>query len=260
MSFQLKPQALAYLLSILRAKSLIGLTDARLFPETAEASVATLSQGYQQLLDQGYLRPDVTRDNHYQLNEALLLLVADIAQPDLVVLTDMQPRQQPAKVGLHYVAAKDIVELSGTVEGNYEIGLIATLDQWAARLAQFIGLPQSPEGEAASFMTDVQWLDKARQGDWAGLQGESHGIEPMSSVQTFLRCGQSWVAQGQLTLIWVSAAGLKGRIIDVFVGADAAWLARRVSHATDEVCFEHLNEPRLREILNGDNIEAINDQ
>ena len=260
MSFQLPPQALAYILSILRAKSIIGLTDARIFPETAEAYLATLSQGYQQLLDQGYLRPDATRDNHYQLDESLLLLVADVAQPDFVVLTEMQPLQQPAKVGLHYVAAQDIVELSSTADGRYEIGRIDTLAQWVTRLAEFIGLPKQIGLAHESFMADVQWLENARQGKRVGLQEIPHHPATDLSVQSFLQCGQSLVAHGQLTVVWANATApkgvLKGRIIDIFVGPDAAWLARRVSHATDAVVFEHLNGSRLSEILTGDQFLA----
>ena len=88
------------------------------------------------------------------------------------------------------------------------------------------------------------------------LQEIPHHPATDLSVQSFLQCGQPLVAHGQLTVVWTNATELKGRIIDIFVGPDAAWLARRVSHATDAVVFEHLNGSRLSEILTGDQFLA----
>ena len=91
---ELTKSELAYLLAVLHATELVGVDDPSLFPTKAKARDSTYGKGRAQLEENGWLEPIPEYTDEYDLNPALLHMVAIVAAPTYVVGTWSGPDEE----------------------------------------------------------------------------------------------------------------------------------------------------------------------
>lgn len=131
---------LAYLLTSLRATSVMGLDDPRLFPADPAERQALLGEGRRRLIVNGWLRPG-KKPGQLDLDNSLTLLAAVVADPEFVLLTvRVLPAAGQAQVLRHYLAVGLIVEVMEAGSGQFQLGFVPDLAATAARLAELLQL------------------------------------------------------------------------------------------------------------------------
>lgn len=76
----------AYLLNLVSAEQIIGVDNDNLFPKDEAHHARLLADGFDQLVEKGWLSRE-DRPNRYNLNNELMLLVAVIANPELTMMS-----------------------------------------------------------------------------------------------------------------------------------------------------------------------------
>lgn len=157
---------LAYLLTLVEAQTLLGSDEQTLFPREQAKRETQLQQGLAALDADGWLVRDEA--NHYRINDALMVIIATLAEPEVVILSRIEGLNHPVQGVSHYIARDLVVELA-VKQGVYQLVVLDTLLTMARRLAHSIGLAETqlakhsfmltrPEAEHAKQHPNSEWL------------------------------------------------------------------------------------------------------
>jgi hypothetical protein len=235
---ELSVPELAYLLTLVRASGLPGVSDPRLFPETPAAQKTTYSKGREQLEAHEWITEVADHPGEYEVNSYLFGMAATLADPQAVIVTFREDRKGRRQVVLHFLAGEQIVELFATSKTHYRIGLVLGHEMLQQRLAQMLEVTQA--AHRGLFTLDegtfkkVRTLSEGGQRDKAGRLLNNSGLNGAAGAS--LLEALSAPARGQL-VVAKSQAGqiVAGRRTQVYGAAETAWMALRTSAGSKEV-------------------------
>ncbi len=120
----LSPEEFAYLLAVVHAPFLVGVSDARLFPQGGKTRKSVYEKGRALLETNGWLKALEDAPGEYEFDAGLMEMVASVADPDFVI--GVLRRGTDGKyVGiLDYLAGNLIVEITLDVHGGYRLGTV----------------------------------------------------------------------------------------------------------------------------------------
>src|SRR3990170_2566080 len=193
---ELSVQELAYLLTLVRASGLPGVTDPRLFPETPTTQKNTYSKGRELLEAHGGVTEVADHKGEYEVNSWLFGMVATLADPEVVVVTFREDQKGRRQVVLHYLGGEQIVELFAASKTSYRMGLVLGIEMLQGRLAQMLEV--SDAAHRGLFTLEEATFKKVRS--------LSEGGQPVA-----------------------------GRRTQVYGGSDTAWMALRTTAGSSEV-------------------------
>lgn len=227
----LSPEELAYLLAVVHAPFLVGVTDKRLFPRDAKARKSVYGKGRQILEANGWLKPLAEDPGEYEFDAGLMEMVACVADPEFVI--GVLRRGTDGKyVGiLDYLASGLIVEITLDVHGGYRLGTVpdraelfrriglilrlTTPDVWAQfdldepLLKELVSLSQSGEVERAK-----QLLISRQVARYAAESFVKALADPTGGMVVSLRPGRAGVGEA-------------GRRATVYGGFGSAWIVQK---------------------------------
>jgi hypothetical protein len=235
---ELSVQELAYLLTLVRASGLPGVTDPRLFPETPTAQKTTYSKGREQLEANGWITEVADHPGEYEVNSYLFGMAAALADPEAVVVTFREDKKGRRQVVLHYLAGEQIVELFAASKTHYRLGVVLGAAMLQQRLAQMLEV--SDAAHRGRFTLDeatfkkVRSLSEGGQPEKAGKLLTNSGLNGAAGAS--LLQALSAPARGQLIVARPQAGQIvAGRRTQVYGAADAAWMALRTTAGSSEV-------------------------
>ena len=149
----LEPSEFLYLLSTLAATSILGFDNERVFPVDGEERQSRLGEGFRKLQEHGWLRP-ADQPGQLNLDDALILMVAVVANPEAVILTSRNTSATGRELLSHYLAVQTIVEMSVTAEEKIRLGVVPDLASTVNRIQQGLGLGEG--GSTAHFQITLE--------------------------------------------------------------------------------------------------------
>lgn len=174
----LEATELAYLLATVRARSLVGVDDPRLFPESQADRDSVYAAGLKALKEHAWLKPG--SGGSLRLDDALLYLVSVAAEPDFVIFTIRESKGGGQKLVLHYLAGTAVVELSATPENTFRLGVIADRATLARRIAEMLAI------DTATQPVDVEFtIGGPIIGAVKGLIAEGKGEQASATLKSF---------------------------------------------------------------------------
>jgi hypothetical protein len=208
---------LAYLLGTLHAETLIGGDDRALFPSDPAAREGQWGRGRKQLEADGWLIWDAAA-GHHRLNEPLMVIVAALADPEVVLLTSWEGAGQRHGVA-HYLSLDLVVEMA-IEDGVYQLVALAGVPTMLERLAHVVRFPEGDQPEVV-FTLSREEAEQARHNPEARWL-ESRGLSPETAelfaaalrrperygTVTVLRSHEGKVLQMRLVGFLVSANNL----------------------------------------------------
>ncbi|HLF80539.1 MAG TPA: hypothetical protein VI410_02130 [Anaerolineales bacterium] len=235
---ELSVQELAYLLTLVRASGLPGVTDPRLFPETPTTQKNTYSKGRELLEAHGWVTEVADHKGEYEVNSWLFGMVATLADPEVVVVTFREDQKGRRQVVLHYLGGEQIVELFAASKTSYRMGLVLGIEMLQGRLAQMLEVSDAAHRglftlEEATFKK-VRSLSEGGQPDKAGKLLSNSGLNGAAGAS--LLQALSAPARGQLVVARQEGGQIvAGRRTQVYGGSDTAWMALRTTAGSSEV-------------------------
>lgn len=143
---ELTTEEFAFLLGSVGATRIVDLDDPDLFPKTEKQQQKIFERGLEQLVEHGWVESESEDPAEAGLNPTLFQLVAVISAPRAVLSTSIRSAGDSPLRLLHYLANDLIVELDAPADSRYQIGVVASLEQLAARLSQFLGAAEAGNG------------------------------------------------------------------------------------------------------------------
>ena len=171
MQAKLTPPEFAYLLQTLEAQKVVGVNNAELFPTDPAVRDELLNRGLLQLQADGWF---VSADGKISANSRLMVLVAVIANPEIVLTATHLAESNTRQIVTYYLAAEYVVEQFQTDDGDYVLTQLPAKAALVERLAGLFSLGEPPwtqlpalTFELATFETT---LSQARSGSPEGLR------------------------------------------------------------------------------------------
>ena len=250
---QLTTAELAFLLTLVHATTLQGGDDRALFPAAETERDALWLQGREQLIADGWLVREPDREV-YAINDQLLLLIAALAAPEVVLLTERKTATATFGVA-HYIALESVIELVMQA-GTYE--LIALVDQstMALRLAHSFGLAAKSPPNAVVSLTRQDAAHAKRQPDAGWLV--SRGIQP-AAAQLFAHTMQNIAQSGTISVLrTVLGEAVTMRLVGIVVAPDGVgWWAVPVNEERLQYTSCNDNEFALHLVALIDELRAL---
>ncbi len=237
----LEPAEFLYLLRTFKAQAVVGLDNAALFPADPAAEQARLAEGFAKLKAHGWLRE--TQPGRFDLDPAVALLAAVVADPEVVILTVRNTSDTGRELVSHYLASSVIVELAAQPEVSYRLASVPDLPTTIGRIQRVLGVPAADGGgyqfsiEAPDFAS-IQQLAAGRQRERAQALLRQHGL-PAEAIESLMAAlGAS--DQGGTVVVLQQAAGhaTVGRKADLYRHAGTVWLARRAEAGAPTLSVE----------------------
>jgi hypothetical protein len=250
----LSPEEFAYLLAVVHAPLLVGVSDARLFPQSGKARKSVYEKGRKLLEANGWLKALEDAPGEYEFDAGLMEIVASVADPDFVI--GVLRRGADGKyVGiLDYLAANLIVEITLDVHGGYRLGTVperaelfrriglilrlTTPDVWGQFdldepvFKEVLSFSQNGEGERATAL-----LTAARQVSPAAAESFLKALsDPTGGMVVSLRPGRAGGAE-------------TGRKATVYGGFGSAWIVQKRARASVELEITSCDARRLEMLV-----------
>lgn len=137
---QLTPAQLSYLLALIEAKNLIGVKGDLLFPDDEQKKDALWTEGRRQLEENKWLVKKADESERYDLNSQLMLIIAVMADPEIVILSTWGAPQEPRLGVTHYLSDGMVVEQAYD-DSIFQIAALSSLDVALKRLANSMDVP-----------------------------------------------------------------------------------------------------------------------
>jgi hypothetical protein len=216
---------LAYLLATLQAETLLGGDDQALFPRDIATREDQWRRGRAQLEADGWLIWDAVA-GHHRLSEALMEIVAALADPEVVVITEWAPAGQPHRGVAHYLSLDLVVEMA-MVDGVYQLVVLAAMRTLVERLANALAFPDTRPLEIAFELSrhaieqakrdpDPAWLEaRGLAAQAAQLFAETLRQPSRYGSVTLLRTRLGKAVMTRLVGLLISASGLGWQITPV---------------------------------------------
>ena len=144
----LESAELSYLLQTIRARSVVGVDNAELFPADEAENEALLKLGRERLELHGWLTP-VPGTSKMNFDPSLCYLIAIMADPEMAVLTLRQGRRGTYQLVTHYLAGRVIVEQMRTADGLYQLGFVSSLATAVSRIQSVVQLSDTAANQTA---------------------------------------------------------------------------------------------------------------
>jgi hypothetical protein len=245
----LSPEEFAYLLAVVRAPFLVGVSDSRLFPQEGEARSSTYERGRQLLEANGWLKALPDAPGEYEFDAGLMEMVASVADPDFVI--GVLHRGTDGKyVGiLDYLAASLIVEITLDVRGGYRLGTVPDRTELFRRVGLILRLT-TPDIWAQFDLEEgafKQVLSFSQDGD---IQ---HAKELLTSRQISPPAAESFLKAlsdptgGMVVSLRPGRAGTSeaGRKASVYGGYGGAWIVRKTDRDSIDLEITSCDARRL---------------
>jgi hypothetical protein len=154
--FIFEAEELAYLLTLVGARGLAGVDDARLSAESDGDKVDRTdiyAKGLDSLKAHNWLTP-TNLPGQFQLDETLARVMLALAEPHYAVLTSVEPDSGNAgRAMVDYLSSDGIVELTQSTDDLYHLGLVTDIRSLAERITSLLrqnadvptGVPPSAE-------------------------------------------------------------------------------------------------------------------
>jgi len=216
---------LAYLLGIVQAETLIGGNDQALFPHDQAAREAQWARGRERLEADGWLVWDAAA-GHHRLSEALMVIIAAIADPEVVLLSQWRSAGQQHHGVSHYLSLDLVVEMA-TQADVYEFFVLASMTTLLERLANAIELPDTKDA-GITFELSRGEVEQAKQTptpEWL----EAHGLSPQAA-RLFARTLRQPGRSGTITVLRTHLGkAVTMRLVGILASTDSlGWLATPV--------------------------------
>ncbi len=235
---ELDKTELAYLLAMVEASEVVGITDPALFPVKSADRDATYGKGRKKLETNGWLKPSADYAGEYELDGFLLEMVSIIADPDHVVATVNNGNGKGRQMVLHYLSDETIVELSAANAKSYNIGLIPDQKALQERVAEMLGV--TGKRKAVGFSLEQQALEDIGALSNNGEQEEAKAL--LEATQLSGPAKNSFVAamgkseHGQIVVMRSEAGEIEAGRRSTLYGEDkTAWLVSRTSSDSTEL-------------------------
>lgn len=242
---ELSPQELAYLLAVVHAPAVVGVDDPRLFPSDAKSQKAMFGKGRQQLEDNKWIEPISDHEDEYDLDPALVQMVAVIAGPEWIVATVRGEGDERRSV-LHYLFGKRIVELWTTSDKSYMLGVVDDRDALAARLTEILEVPK--KSASASFQLPTASFQKVLKFAENGKQDKAEGLLESAGEHAesfFTALGEP--GGGQVFVVQPSGGQIESGRKATIVGG--SWLVVRPEPDAEDLDISSLDAARLEQLL-----------
>jgi hypothetical protein len=249
----LAPEEFAYLLAVVHAPFLVGVSDSRLFPQDARSRKSIYGKGRQSLEANGWLKPLAEAPGEYEFDSGLVEMVASVADPD-VVIGVLRRGPDGKYVGiLDYLAGGLIIEITLDVHGGYRLGTVAERAELFRRIGLILRLT-TPEVWAQFDLDDDTLKDLvslSQNGD------EGRARELLTSRQINPAVAESFVKAladptgGMVVSLRPGRAGgpESGRKATVYGGFGAAWIVQKRSKDSSEFEVTSLDARRLEMLV-----------
>jgi hypothetical protein len=262
---ELDKTELAYLLALVEASGVVGLTDPALFPVKTAEREATYGTGRKKLESNEWLKLAVDHTDEYDLDGILLEMVSIIADPENVVATVNRGNGKASQMVMHYLAEGIIVELSAPSAKSYSIGVIPDQKALQERVAEMLGV--TGKRKAVGFSLEQDALDDIRALSNKGEQEEAKAL--LEATQLSGPAKNSFVAamgkseHGQIVVMRSEAGEIEAGRRSTLYGEDkTAWLVSRTSSDSTELEIRNgdvggigkLISERLKELSSGQEI------
>lgn len=142
MQARLHPSEYAYILSVLEAERVVGISNDAFFPEDPAARQALLSEGFALLKEHGWFRE---QDGRISANNTLFLIAAVTAAPELVLSATMIDSEGFSHTVTYYQAEGHTVEQFPTAAGEIMLTLLDSANDITTHLMQALALPERPQ-------------------------------------------------------------------------------------------------------------------
>lgn len=249
----LEPSEFYYLLRTVEATGVVGIDNSRLFPSDPAMAEARAGEGFHRLQEHGWLRPG-DKPRRYHLDDTLVLMVAVVADPELVVLAARQTGADQTLLATEYMGGKTIVELSVTPEGNYHLAVVPDQAAMLRRVVQLLALPaEVPIRAQVSLdepaLTAIQQLAEGGRTGEAAAQLRGHGLSQEASGA--LAAALASPSKAGLVAVLRQGGGkvLAGRKAAIHRNGSQAWVAERVDATSSQMTVEAVSPADLENVL-----------
>ncbi len=244
---------LAYLLVTVRARALVGVEDARLFPATSADKDATYARGLKLLKEHGRLKPSA--NGSLRMDDVLLYLVAVAAEPEFVIFTIRDLAGSGRQLVLHYLGGPAVVELAATEDGHFRIGAIADRAALAPRIAAMLAINPATQPAAVEFTIGgpiigaVRSLVAEGKSEQAAATLKSFGVNG-SNGEAMLKAMQAPDTRGQFVVTHLINGQIEdGRRASVFGKEGRAWMMNRVDLESTAVRVQTIGPDTLTSVV-----------
>lgn len=248
---ELNKRELAYLLAVVNASRVAGLDDPGLFPKKAAERDDTFSQGRQQLEDNGWLKLAEGHSDEYELNGILVEMVSMIASPDYLVVSMNGGVADQRQMVHHYLAQGNIVELSASSSGNYQVGILADEEALQNRIAEMLHVsgkrkPQRVVLESNAYKRLLKLAGEKSDEAKSILASAKLSATNVKSLLEAL----SDPEKGQIVVIRPNRGEIEaGRRTSVYGEANNAWLAWRQDAESKKMAISTCNASSIGVLL-----------
>ncbi|MCB9420411.1 MAG: hypothetical protein H6667_11445 [Ardenticatenaceae bacterium] len=237
----LEPAELSYLLQTIRARSVVGVNHAELFPADEVENEALLKLGRDRLIFHGWLKP-VPESGKINFDPSICYLIAIMADPETAVITLRQERRGTYQLITHYLAGQVIVEQRRTSDGLYQLGFVSSLATAVSRIQSVIQLSDTAVNQAApqilldrQAFTRIKNLASEGQTETAVAELQKEGIESSLAV-SLVAAIQMPTYQGMIVVMQRENGQIVAkRNMAVMQSQQASWLIR----------MDNLNDPQI---------------
>lgn len=153
--FTLEPAEMAFMMTLVNAKSIPGVNTDHLFPADPEARNAFLEQGGLALAAHGYFK--LANRQFYDMNPLLPEAIAVLTSPEQVMHTTAYLDGGTAQVG-HYIAQQRVVEFSIDADGNYRVVPLDSVATAISTIAHNLGAVQTATPNVLSLVIAPELL------------------------------------------------------------------------------------------------------
>ncbi|ABX05887.1 MAG TPA: hypothetical protein DEF47_09230 [Herpetosiphon sp.] len=219
---QFSTPQLAYLLGMVHAQNLIGGDDAALFPADPDQRQAQWDQGLAELQADQWIVWDETA-GHYSMTEPLMMVIATLAEPDIVVVSEWHAHHSGHQGVSHYFSPSGIIEMS-LVGSHYTLVALTNTEVMTERLAHSLGYKELDQPDLG-FNFPRELVEQAKQYPdprWLAQQG----LAP-EAAQYFAETLQATASRGTVTVLrTLEGKAIGMRLVGALIGAGGQqWLA-----------------------------------
>lgn len=150
LQIKLSAAELHALFRIVEAKAVVGFPNALLFPKDEEKANALYQQGFDTLVDHGWLKPEGTKFNAH---DELFLYMTMMVSPQSTVVAK-QGFGQAQKAITYYQANGQYIEQYFGAENLFYVSPLQSFDQFEQRLTNFLDLEPVDNDQLVSFEVD----------------------------------------------------------------------------------------------------------
>ncbi len=219
---QFSTAQLSYLLGMVHAQNVIGADDAALFPADPAQRQAQWDQGLAELQADQWIVWDADA-GHFSMTDPLMMVIATVAEPDIVVVSEWQHQASGNQGVSHYFSPSGIIEMS-LVGSHYTLVALTNTDVMTERLAHSLGYNDTAQPDAG-FNFPRELVEQARNNPdprWLSQQG----LAP-EAAQYFAETLRATVGRGTVTILrTIEAKAVGMRLVGALIGAGGQqWLA-----------------------------------